>query len=324
MSILSRATRLSDVLPELHRSLLEITGGTCALLFERNPRNGVLEATSGYGVEQLGTEPWLPSPEEAALVADAFSRPEPTLVADLERQMPDLAARLGVTVALLIPMVRETERVGLLVVGLSDATHAPTIGAGATEVADAYLAALALVRFRQSEELRRDIQEVLGEFSSGLSASLDMTASLDNFCARANRVFGADRTSVWLHDRANGRLVLEASSARGPVSYNVSVDAVDPDAPAAFGMRRRGSELFADTPGAERGIERTLTVPLRGQRRALGTIVFEGVRLDTGEELALLDRADELGRSVSHAIEALGLLQDLIQARRPLEAAREP
>jgi PAS domain S-box-containing protein len=62
-----------------------------------------------------------------------------------------------------------------------------------------------------------------------------------------------------------------------------------------------------------------VTVPLRGTRRALGTIVFEGVRVETGGELDLLDRADELGRQLSSAIENMQLLDDVMRSRRELE-----
>ena len=62
-----------------------------------------------------------------------------------------------------------------------------------------------------------------------------------------------------------------------------------------------------------------VTVPLRGCRRALGTIVFEGVRVETGGEIDLLDRADELGRQLSSAIENMQLLDDVMRSRRELE-----
>jgi two-component system, NtrC family, sensor kinase len=60
-------------------------------------------------------------------------------------------------------------------------------------------------------------------------------------------------------------------------------------------------------------------VPLRGCRRALGTIVFDGVRVETGGELDLLDRADELGRQLSNAIETMQLLEDVVRSRSELE-----
>ena len=60
-------------------------------------------------------------------------------------------------------------------------------------------------------------------------------------------------------------------------------------------------------------------MPLRGCRRALGTIVFDGVRVEPGGELDLLDRADELGRQLSSAIENMQLLDDVMRSRRELE-----
>jgi len=62
-----------------------------------------------------------------------------------------------------------------------------------------------------------------------------------------------------------------------------------------------------------------VTVPLRGCRRALGTVVFDGVRVETGGELDLLARADELGRQLSSAVENMQLLDDVMRSRRELE-----
>jgi PAS domain S-box-containing protein len=60
-------------------------------------------------------------------------------------------------------------------------------------------------------------------------------------------------------------------------------------------------------------------VPLRGTRRALGTIVFDGARIEAGGELDFLDRADELGRQLAAAIENMQLLDDVMRSRRELE-----
>jgi PAS domain S-box-containing protein len=92
------------------------------------------------------------------------------------------------------------------------------------------------------------------------------------------------------------------------------VDADDLHSPAAAQMRRARAEIHAVTDATS-----TVTVPLRGCRRALGTLVFEGVRVETGGEFALLDRADELGRQLSGAIETLQLLDEVVSSRRELE-----
>src|SRR5437870_4215969 len=95
ISLLAQSTRASDMLPHLHQYALEATGGDCALLFRHNPRNGRLHATSGFRLDALGSEPWAPDAEEAALIASAFDTAAPVFVADADRLMPELSARLA-------------------------------------------------------------------------------------------------------------------------------------------------------------------------------------------------------------------------------------
>src|SRR5258708_17534939 len=116
-SLLAHGVKATDLLPHLHQYALDATGGVCSLLFQHNPRNGGLQATSGFGLEALRTDPWIPGAEEAALIADGFARRAPTLVQDTGRQTPDLSGRLGTRSALLLPLMRSGKRVGLLAVG---------------------------------------------------------------------------------------------------------------------------------------------------------------------------------------------------------------
>src|SRR5438309_2057759 len=88
MSLLGHAPRLIDVLPLLHQRALDATGGSCSLLFEQNPRSGSLQATSGFGIDTLGADPWIPGGLEAAFVSEAFLRKAPTLVTDVPLQTP--------------------------------------------------------------------------------------------------------------------------------------------------------------------------------------------------------------------------------------------
>src|SRR5262245_45071440 len=314
VSLLAHEVRQSDLLPRLHQHALDRTGGQCSLLFQYNPRNGALHATSGFGLETLRSDAWQPPSGEAALVASAFERREPLLVRDADRRMPDLAARLGRTSALLLPLARGDDRIGLLAVGFA----APPTGEwtdDVAEVGDAFLTALELFHLRQSEELQRDVRALLADFSASLSASLNLSAGLDMFCHGTNLLFGADRTSVWIHDRRARALVLQASSDTVHATRGTRVAVDDPSAPAAAALRRSRAEIL--TGPAE--VTATVTVPLRGTRRALGTIVFDGVRVQPGGELDLLDRADELGRQLASAIENMQLLDDLIRSRRELE-----
>jgi two-component system NtrC family sensor kinase len=315
-SLLAHSVKATDLLPHLHQHALEVTGGACSLLFQNNPRTDGLQATSGFGLEALRTDPWMPGADEAALVADGFARRAPTLVQDTGRQTPDLAARLGTRTALLLPLIRGENRVGLLAVGFHSVPSLATLEEQAKEAADAFITALELFHLRQAEELQRDVRALLDEFTASLAATLNLAAGLDIFCHGANRLFGADRTSVWIHDRRARHLVLQASSDTGDVVRGVRVATEDASAPAAVAMRRARAEIVSPVDDQ---VTALVTVPLRGTRRALGTIVFEGVRVETGGELDLLDRGDELGRQLSSAIENMQLLDDVMRSRRELE-----
>ena len=314
-SLLARGSRTIDVLPHLHRHAIEATGGCCSLLFEHNPRSGSMQATSAYALDELRVDPWLPGPEETALVTQAFTRGEAVLVSDLPRQMPDLAARLGTPFALLLPLARGSERVGLLTVGFETPPDSVEIAADGWDASDAFLTALELFRLRRRDELQRDLRELIDEFSHSIAATLDVTAGIEIFCVGANRLFGADRTSVWVHDRHARQLVLQGSSDPEHMARGVSVNTEDALAPAAIALRRTRAEVVSPGDAATA----TVTVPLRGFRRALGTIVFDGVRVEAGGELDLLDRADELGRQLSNTIETTQLLDDVLRSRRELE-----
>jgi PAS domain S-box-containing protein len=315
-SLLAHSVKANDLLPHLHQHALDVTGGGCSLLFQHNPRTGSLQATSAFGLDALRTDAWAPTPEEGTVVAEAFTRRTPTLVVDGARQTPELADRLGTRSALLLPLVRGADRVGLLAIGFQTPPSTGTVEDAGAEVADAFVLALELLHLRLADELQRDVRDLLDEFTASLAATLNLAAGLDIFCVGANRLFGADRTSVWIHDRRARQLVLQASSDTADMARGVRVFTDDSSAPAAAAMRRVRSEIV---PPSEDDITALVTVPLRGTRRALGTVVFEGVRVETGGEIDLLDRADELGRQLSSAIENLQLLDDVMRGRRELE-----
>jgi signal transduction histidine kinase len=315
-SLLAHSTTPNELLPHLHQHALDLTGGSRSLLFQQNPRTGQLQPTSGFGLEVLSADPWLPGPIEEALITDAFDRRVPALVADTAHQAPDLAARLENRAALLLPLIRRGERVGLLAVGFEQPPASADVAANAVEAADSFLTALELFHLRQGEELQRDVRALLEEFTGSLSSTLNLATGLEIFCHDTNRLFAADRTSVWIHDRRARHLVLQASSDHAEMARGVQIGSDDVAAPAAIAMRRIRAEIV---PPAADEATAMVTVPLRGCRRALGAIVFEGVRVETGGEIDLLDRADELGRQLASAIENMQLLEDVMRSRRELE-----
>src|SRR5262249_34933042 len=155
-------------------------------------------------------------------------------------------------------------------------------------------------RMRQSEQRQRDLRKLLNDFNERLSTTLNLSAGLETFCRGANGLLGSDRTSVWIHDRRAGHLVLRASSDQDHAARGMRVNTDDPRSPAASAMRRPSAEI---TGGPGDGAPVMVTIPLRGTRRALGTMVVEGLLIDSGREAAVLDRLEELGRRLSSAIE---------------------
>ncbi len=243
VSLLAHTSRLVDLLPPLHQHALDVSGGSRLLLFEHNPRNGVMQATSGFGLDALPTEPWVPAPDEAAIVSDAFARGAPLVVADADRVMPALASRLRARAALLLPLARGDDRIGMVAIGFSGVAPS-SLRNDVAAIADAFLMAIELTRLRQRDQLQRDLRLLLDEFSQSLSATLQLAAGLDIFCHGANRLFGADRTSVWIYDRRARSLVLRASTDPEQGANDVQIPADDPLSPAAVAMRRARAEIL--------------------------------------------------------------------------------
>ena len=298
-----------------------MTGGRCVLLLEHDPRSGRLEATSGYGLglEALPTDPWVvTTSSEASLMSDCLRQSTATLVSEADLQMPELSNRLGTSSILLLPLLQGSERLGLLAIGFDRPPSAGAVGPGITEVTDAFVTALELFRLRENEARHRDVRTLLDQFAATIGETLDLAAGLDSFSRSANRLFGADRTEVWIHDRQARHLALRASSDPEHVAAGLRVAADDPLSLASSAMRRTRVEIH---PPVSETATATVTVPLRGCRRALGAIVFENVRIETGSELALVDRAEELGGQLAAAIENLQLLEDVVRSRRELENA---
>jgi PAS domain S-box-containing protein len=155
---------------------------------------------------------------------------------------------------------------------------------------------------------------LLQEFSRAVSSSLRLSAGLEPLCSGTSRLFAAGRSTIWLHDRRARTLAVAASSDPDYQANAPELSTADTLAPEALAMRRDGVDISSSAPGVV-----TLTVPLKGRRRALGTLVLDGVRPDPGAEMDLVGRAQEAGRQISAAIESVLLLEDVLQSRRQLE-----
>jgi PAS domain S-box-containing protein len=307
---LTTSDRLGELLPVLHYHGVTAVGGRGAILYQLDKRGEWLHPTSAFGVEQLPTDPWPAN----ALPPPLFRHGRPMFVADVKASVRGVAEYLDTSGAVLVPLAQTMEPIGLLIIG---AEQAPTDGQlqEIASVGHAFTLAIERARAAREADLQRDLHRVLQEFSRTVSSTLTLAPALEGLSAGANRLFAADRTSVWLHDRRARAIVLTASTDVIYLAQEPRVSTADAITPAAVAMRRDRAEI-APTPGEKTG---TLTIPLKGRRRALGTLVMEGARLEPGSEMDLLDRADELGRQLSNAIENVLLLDDVLRSRRQLE-----
>src|SRR6476660_9220152 len=161
--------------------------------------------------------------------------------------------------------------------------------------------------------LHRRIQELLLGFSRGISATLSLAGALEALCSEVNDLFGTRRVSVWIHYRRARELALAGSSDRTHADAQTRV-ATESDTIPARGLRLDGPEFV----GPSLGGDRILVAPLRGWRRALGTVVVEGESKDLDDQ-QFVDAVYDFGRQFSFALENVQLLEEVLQQRRLLE-----
>lgn len=291
----------ADLLPELHRRVLSASGGTASVVLHRSPRSGAYVASSGRGFADLGgptIDADLAAELEAATQAGSVVRPLASL--------PGLAGRLEGDEALVVPLADSGEPAFLIVA--APAFGPTALDAGARAQVEFSLA-LRVARLAKRQAVYRTLQELFLAFTRGIAATLSLGRSLEAMALDTNVLFGTRRVSIWLHHRRARQLTLAACSdpthARGAI-------ATDADDPAAHGLRLDHPRLDHE------GGAPTLLAPLRGWRRALGTVVIEGAPADL-DEVEYLEAAYELARQLSGAIENVQLLDEVLQHRRLLE-----
>jgi PAS domain S-box-containing protein len=158
-------------------------------------------------------------------------------------------------------------------------------------------------------------RELSRTFWRGVSSTHGLGPAIESVLLEFRTHVGAQRASVWLHDRRARELSLFASSDPGYRAATRRVSITDPDVPAALGLRLERAQILDGRTGPEP----VLVMPLRGWRRALGTLVVEGTPGRRVDEQQRLDLANELGRQLSVGIENVQLLEDMLRQRRLLE-----
>ncbi len=309
---LTATDRLSELLPVLHQHAVTAIGGRSSILFQFARTGGTLQATSAYGVEHLPPQPW---PARMVPVT-LFKNEKPQFVADVSRVLRGAAEYLGTLPAVLVPLAHMRNPIGVLVIGC-DELPSPGQMVQAASVGHALTLALDRARTTSQGDLQAELRELLQAFSRDVSLTT-LAAGLEMLCSGANRLFDADRTSVWLHDRRSAVIVLSASSDVFYLTEERRIPTSDARPPAAA-LRHDRAEITATAANQRGGHTATVTIPLKGRRRALGTLVMEGVRIHPGSQMDLLDRADEMGRQLAAPIENVLLLDAVLRSRRELE-----
>ena len=298
-------------LPPLHRQLVERLGARASALVEAEPGGARLIVTSGHGTGAPDGTPIAPA--DAAAVEALLAAQTPQTVPDLERALPSLARLLRAPAGLVLRLPGP-HTAAALVVGLP--AGAQPDAASVAAALEAFAVGVEWLRLRRARGLQRRVHELVLAFSRGLSAMPDLAAGLDALCRDAADALGVGRVEVWLHDRRAHELVLEGSSDPTHGARRVSTD--DHREPAVRGLRLDVPELTAaDAPASAPA--RLFLLPLRGRRRALGTLVLEDPSGPAFERATLAEAARDLGSQLSNAIENLQLLAEVLRSRRELE-----
>jgi C4-dicarboxylate-specific signal transduction histidine kinase len=181
-------------------------------------------------------------------------------------------------------------------------------------------------RLEREVRIHKRLRELLLQFSRGVSTNLGLPAALESLTPEIRTLASAEAVEIWLHDRRKGELYQAATSTGRISQARVSID--DSGHYAAAGLRLdrpkfRGPYLIA---------------PLRGWRRALGTLVIErsdrkarsgrkppprnaGTSAGAADfdDSEFLEFARELARQLSVGIENVQLLDDVLRQGRLLE-----
>jgi two-component system, NtrC family, sensor kinase len=170
-----------------------------------------------------------------------------------------------------------------------------------------------LSRLRAEAAFHQRLRDLTVAFSRDVSSTLTLGTALQAFALDANSLLRARHTDIWLHQRRDRELALVASSDIARIRAAERVPTDHPEAPPARGLRLE-RPLVVPHRRAE-----LLLAPLRGWRRALGTLVAEGPFTDELERDQFVDLAHELGRQLSASLENIQLLEEILRQRRLLE-----
>jgi len=326
ISILARIIRLlarsgggAGLLPQLHEHLVETCGGVSSLMVHEDDRPGMLRASSGWGIPHLPLEAWTPEPAERTAIGRAQLLGHVVAV-EAAGPRSRIGQLLAAPVLVVAPLVAHDGSRGAVLVGTRKLPLLDEIAEGVLAATDAFVLALDRARSNREADLRADVDRLLLDFAASTTGATRLNHALVEVCRASARVFAASHVSAWLHDREARDLVRAAASDSGHGQQPERVAVADALSPAAAALHRSEPEMVAAATGMAGGeTARTLTVPLRGRRRALGVLQLDGVNIAPDDHARVLAAAGVLGRGVAMSIEAVVLLEHVVLGHWRLE-----
>ena len=310
---LTATDRLIDLLPVLHHHAVSAVEGRSSIIFQFARTGDTLLATSAFGVDHLPPDPW-----PARLIPEALFRDEkPRFIADISRVVPGAHEYLGTLPAVLVPLAQMQTQMGVLVIGC-EKLPSPQQMREAASVGHAFTLALDRAHASGETDLQSELRELL---------HTSRAMSRRRHCLQDWRCFASARTDSSAPTARRCGCTIDAPACWScpplPMSsiwHRIGVSRRPIClAPSAVALRRERAEIAAIGTTPAGAPTATVTVPLKGRRRALGTLVMEEVRLDPGSQIDLLERADEMGRQLAAAVENVLLLDAVLRSRRELE-----
>jgi PAS domain S-box-containing protein len=315
-TLLAETPHLPELLVRFHAQAVRSLGARVSVVFEADAALQRLRPRWAVGLDMLSAEPWRPTLEERRLLEAVVAARGATYWHRVRARCPALGAYLPTRGGVLAP-VRGLQARALLVLAVDRAPTQAGLGL-ARALGDGLAVALDRLMLRQDLERHRQVQELLLALWRTAPSSATLAGGLETLCQDITRLFEAERTTLWLHDRRAHELTAAAASDPTVVASGARVATSDETSLAARAMRRPRAELIGPAPGGHED-RPTIAVPLRGRRRALGTLVIEGAGGEGTEPARLLRHADELAYLLSSTLENLQLFDEVLRSRRELD-----
>src|SRR5581483_5854533 len=285
---LSSQQPTGDLLRALHRLAIDAVGGRSSILFQFDAAGREGRATSGEGIGPLPNETLVPP---GSLLSMLVPGGMPVFVSNLRQTVPSVASALETNSAAIAAVSGLGAHFSWIAVGCDDPPGVRALQDLATIVL-AFGIAIDRGRAERWMVVHQHLRPILQGFSAAAAPTFDLDGGLQVLCSGVNSIFDADRSSIWVHDRTARKMMLGASTD-GDAHNDATMGPRNRRTIAAAALRRDLPDI-ADFDSHVK----VLSIPLKGQRRALGAILIEKAFPQT-DAADVLEQAGEVGRQVS-------------------------